>query len=622
MMAADSPTQADSSGGLDPAVAKLIASARRAQQTITPQRSGSGRMAAVLSILGGLLAWASFAPLEMAPLAWLSPVPWLCLVRLERPTRRMSLAAYLGGVAYFLPAFQWMRLGDPTMYLAWWALAFYLAAYIPLGIGLMRIAVHRLHVPLVVTAPVVWVGLEYLRAHLFTGVAWYLLGHSQYRWLELIQISDLVGGYGVSFVMLASAAAIAGWIPTAWFLRSGLAVMPETPADDPNGAPITERPAHPLDGVTPSAAWPIAVASLLVLVTLGYGVVRRSQAAFTPGPRVALIQGNFPASLRIPDRDFVPQYVTHMKLTGLAVREQPDLIVWPESMFRWPLASAPAEWTDEELQQRAPRVPPHFWRDPEVRETLSNEAQKTNAAMLFGLEAVELTETGLKQANAAQFVHPETGLGPRYDKRHLVPFGEYIPFKKQAPWLAAFTPYPADFGLTPGEHAVVCEYKQWRMTPVICFEDTVPHLVRGLVAAAEADGKPLDLLVNLSNDGWFHGSSGLDQHLITAAFRAVECRTPLVRAVNTGISAVVDGDGAIREPELFIDGETQRPTSYRDPQTGRWKRQLNAAVIQTVPLDHRSSFYVRTGDWFAMTCAASALFAALWSIWTRRQTRT
>ncbi len=579
-------------------------------------------MAAVLSIVGGLLAWASFAPLELAPLAWLAPVPWLCLVRLEQPTRRMSLAAYLGGVAYFLPAFQWMRLGDPTMYLAWWALAFYLAAYIPLGIGLMRVAVHRLHVPLVVAAPVVWVGLEYLRAHLFTGVAWYLLGHSQYRWLELIQISDLVGGYGVSFVMMASAAAIAGWVPTAWFLRSGLAVMPETPADDPNGTPITVRPAHPLEGVTPARAWPIAAASLLVLMTLGYGVLRRGQAEFTPGPRVALIQGNFPASLRIPDRDFVPQYVTHMKLTGLAVREQPDLIVWPESMFRWPLASAPAEWSEEELQKRAPRVPPHFWRDPEVRETLTNEAQKTNAAMLFGLEAVELTETGLKQANAAQFVHPETGLGQRYAKRHLVPFGEYIPLKKQAPWLAAFTPYPPDFGLTPGEHAVVCEYKQWRMSPVICFEDTVPHLVRGLVAAAEADGKPLDLLVNLSNDGWFHGSSGLDQHLITAAFRAVECRTPLVRAVNTGISAVVDGDGAIREPELFIDGETQRPTNYRDPRTGRWKRQLNAAVIQTVPLDPRSSFYVKTGDWFAMTCAASALFAALWAGWCRRRTTT
>jgi apolipoprotein N-acyltransferase len=81
---------------------------------------------------------------------------------------------------------------------------------------------------------------------------------------------------------------------------------------------------------------------------------------------------------------------------------------------------------------------------------------------------------------------------------------------------------------------------------------------------------------------------------------------------------VIDGDGAIRDPELFIDGESQKPTSFRDPQTGRWRRQLNAAVIQTVPLDPRSSLYVKCGDWFALTCAATSLFLALWSGWTRR----
>ena len=131
------------------------------------------------------------------------------------------------------------------------------------------------------------------------------------------------------------------------------------------------------------------------------------------------------------------------------------------------------------------------------------------------------------------------------------------------------------------------------------------------------NGKPIDVLVNLTNDGWFHGSSELDQHLITAAFRAVECRIPMVRAVNTGISAVIDGDGAIREPEVFIDGDARKNpdkpprTTARDPKTGAWYKQLNAALVHTVPLDSRKSLYVKYGDWFAMLCAAATLFVAM-----------
>ncbi len=604
---------------IDRSVQDIIAAAR-AQKKL-PQPRVPMRPALLASLTSGILFYLSFAPVAFSPLAWLAPVPLLCLVRIEQPTRRMGWAGYLGGLAFFGPALQWMRLGDPTMYIAWWALAGYLAAYFPIAVGLMRVAVHRWKMPLVVAAPLIWVGLEFSRAHLMTGFAWYFLGHTQYRWLELIQISDVVGAYGVSFIMMASAAAVTGMIPTAWFSRFGLVdTNRPMPADDVDQPPLTTRPTSFIDGVTPVRTWPVVAAVGLMAAVWGYGAMRRSQADFQPGPRVAMIQGNFPASLRVAEDKMMPQFLMHMKLTGLAVREQPDVIVWPESMFRWPLTSIPADWTDEQIEAAAPRVPVAFWRDTNVSRTLINEAEKTRAALIFGIECVDLKETGIKQHNSAVLVNTERGIAGRYDKMHLVPFGEYIPFQKSMPWLSKFTPYPPDFGLTAGTQAVVFDHAQWRMAPVICFEDTVPHLVRGIVAGATKGDtdRPVDVLVNLSNDGWFHGSSGLDQHLITAAFRAVECRTPMVRAVNTGVSAVIDGDGAIRDPEVMIDGDTLKKTTLTDPKTGRWRKQVNASIVQTVLLDNRRSLYVRYGDWFAMLCCATCVFCALTAIPLRR----
>ncbi|MEI2700415.1 MAG: hypothetical protein V9E94_19550 [Microthrixaceae bacterium] len=382
----------------------IIAAARSQQKG--PQHRVPMRPALLVSLASGLLFYLSFAPVAFSPLAWLAPVPLLCLVRLEEPTRRMGWAGYLGGLTFFVPALQWMRLGDPTMYVAWWALAGYLAAYFPLAVGLMRVAVHRWKLPLVVAAPVIWVGLEYVRAHLLTGFAWYFLGHTQFRWLELIQISDVVGSYGVSFLLMISAAAIAGLIPTTWFARIGLVdTNKPMPADDVDQPPLTTRPNSLLDGVTAVQAWPVVAALLCVTAVWGYGAMRRGQADFQPGPRVAMIQGNFPASLRVAEDKMMPQFLMHMKLTGLAVREQPDVIVWPEGMFRWPLTSAPADWTDEQLEKAAPRVPVGFWRDTNVSRTLINEAAKTGAAMIYGIEFADLKEHGVKQHNSAVFVN-------------------------------------------------------------------------------------------------------------------------------------------------------------------------------------------------------------------------
>ena len=259
---------------------------------------------------------------------------------------------------------------------------------------------------------------------------------------------------------------------------------------------------------------------------------------------------------------------------------------------------------------------------------LALHSQMTRAALIIGTNAALADQTRIHQYNSAAFVRPDVGVTGRYDKMHRVPFGEYIPLRESLPWLSQFTPYRGDWGLDKGQGAAVFEYGKWRMAPIICFEDTVPHLVRGIVAAGSDNetGKPVDLLVNLTNDGWFHGSSELDQHLITSTFRAVECRTPLVRAVNTGISAIIDGDGAILDPEVFIDGDARKNdstpprTKARDPQTGAWHKQLNAALVHVVPLDSRRSLYVRFGDWFAMLCCVAVVFASLSNLLPRRRT--
>ncbi len=599
----------------DRSIREIIASARTIRQN-TKTRVGM-RGALGMSFLSGLLMWLCFTPVNASPLAWLAPLPLLLLVRIEERTRWMYGAIYAGSAISQLAMLQWMRLGDPTMYIAWAALSFYLAIYSVVFVAISRIAIHRWSLPLVAVGPIVWTGLEYLRAHLMTGFAWYFLGHSQYRWLELIQISDVVGAYGVSFVIVMSAAALTLLVPHSWLIRLRL-VLPST-------GPITAS------GLSLSELIQVTLAFGVFAFTLGYGYVRRAQADFQPGPRIALIQGNFVASLRQkpPTRDDV--YLTHLRLNSRAVREQAQIIIWPEGMFPWPMMLPASDLTNDDLRELVPDVNPEMWHDDTVRSVLLEESQRSGAALIFGINSVEATRNNISHHNSAVFVRPDVGIAGRYDKMHLVPFGEYIPLAGFLPFLKAFSPYSESSdsdsnGMVAGKEAAVFEYGNWRLAPVICFEDTVPHLVRQIVASgSDSDrGKSIDVLVNLTNDGWFHGSSELDQHLITAAFRAVECRTPLVRAVNTGISAVIDGDGAIREPDLFIDGDVRKNaekpprTTSRDPKTGAWHKQLNAALIHTVPLDGRRSLYVRYGDWFAMLCLIATLGAAASVFLSRR----
>ena len=178
------------------------------------------------------MLWAAFPPLDLWLLAWIAPVPWALLIRREKLDGvRPYLSLWLVGFVHWLAVLHWLRL--PNLYVAcgWFSLSFYFAFYLPAFIWLGRIAVHRFRLPLVLSAPLVWTGLELARAHLLTGMSMASLGHTQYHWLTLIQVSDLAGAYGVSFVVMLAAACIARIMPcdgkprSFWPLAPALAVL-------------------------------------------------------------------------------------------------------------------------------------------------------------------------------------------------------------------------------------------------------------------------------------------------------------------------------------------------------------------------------------------------------------
>jgi apolipoprotein N-acyltransferase len=617
-----------SSASGEPSVHSIIRAAR------SVNAPASSRRAWIAAGVSGFLLWASFPPLDWGPLGWIALVPLLLLVRPAKRPPRALLATYVTAFVSQIFILQWLRYGDPSMYLAMLACAFYFAFYFPAFLLLCRGAVHRLRVPLVLAAPTIWVGLEYLRAYLFTGASWYYIGHTQYRWLELIQISDLVGAYGVSFVVMSAAAALAGILPKSWLSASSGADLnalasaeSDRTLDPAEGTEINSRPSL---SVRFRDVLAVSYALLLVGACVTYGYVRRGQAQFHEGPRIALIQGNFTSAVKHDPSEAASIFNRHYMLTGAAVKYQPDLIVWPETMYRDPLFLASPNLSDADLLRTAPRIPPYAWRTSQAPQQMHDLSLQAGAGMIIGVDTLVADGGDLQHFNSAVLAVPSDASLRRYDKIHRMIFGEYIPLKDYLPFLKTFVPYGSGFGLAAGDRAVAFDYKQWRLAPTICFEDTVPQLMRTLVAKLEAASggtKRVDCLVNVTNDGWFHGSAGLDQHLICALFRCVELRKPMVRAVNTGISAVIDGDGLVVEPDVYIDADAQPPnqgrTSMRDPKTGHWNRLLNAVLVDSIPLDNRSSFYLRHGDWFAAGCgmlaALAGLLAVLPATWAPRR---
>lgn len=498
----------------------------------------------VPALLSGLLLWAAFPPWSWWPLVWLAPLGWLHLIQLPvLPGKRPYLAIWLAGLIHWAALMQGIRLAHPALYLGWISLSGYLAVYLIVFVGLTRVAVHRLGISIVWAAPIVWTGLELVRGHALTGFSMALLGHVFYRQVTLIQIADIAGAYAVSFLIMFVAAAVARTCQR-W-------QYPSTAAE------------------AVGRFWPLLAAAALVLACVAYGQITlrkadtRSEADLQQAVQVnaALIQDSFDTIFQFDPQREREIFASYMQLSREAVLQQPDLdlIVWPESVYSStlgellaepPLIAPPdASMTDDQFRNTV-----HAWQTA-VHEKNRDVATSLNALaripaassdgiwVIAGTDSQRVAAGDVERFNSALLIDPQGNVAARYFKMHLVMFGEYIPFGRLIPWLYQITPITT--GFTPGDRPVPFVTPQATIAPSICFESTVSHLIRNQVAALRRQGNSPDLLVNVTNDGWFWGSSILDHHLACAVFRAIENRLPFLVAANTGLSASIGQDGRI-----------------------------------------------------------------------------
>ncbi|NQU25193.1 MAG: apolipoprotein N-acyltransferase [Candidatus Nealsonbacteria bacterium] len=581
--------------------------------------------------LGAALLWVALPPLGWGPLGWIAPACWVVLVRrTEMAGHRPYRTLWLTGVCFWLATFYWL-------WLPYWATgllgilsALYMGCYLPVFVGLSRVAVHRLRLSPILVCPVVWTGLELARAHILTGTTLANLGHTQYRWIELIQLADLVGEYGVSFLVMLVAACLARTLPA-------------------NGKRWS--------------IWPPGVAAAAIAAALLYGYDRTGAKPSAPVARIALIQGSIDSSFKSDPkmREMIHQHYRLLSCEAVEQYGDLDLIVWPETMYRTadrelskvlvqdpnrffePIANTandPVEWvahseaiitadpnarTPETDRDRTPGRYRLTWKagaEAEAkRRVMRAMARQFGTPLLLGAGARHIGPQRVTFHNSAVLVSEDGQLQGPYHKMHLVLLGEYVPLADRWPWLYEMT--PLNRGLTPGQEPVSLALDGLRISPNICYETVVPHVIRRQVKdLTDADEEP-DLLVNLTNDGWFWGSSELDMHLVCGVFRAVECRKPLLVAANTGISAHIDADGRIvaRGPRRSHDPQPDADLPLTRSQRQRrqqWCQEFDcqwpegtAKVLAEVCTDPRQSWYVRHGDWPAGICLMACVALAV-----------
>ncbi len=534
----------------------------------------------ILLVLAGFAASAALltviqAPIDLGWLAWVSLVPFILVCRPGEKSSRLVIAAYIVSLFYWLGNLYWIF---PVTWPGWFCFCAYTALLWPILALCVRFCRAR-RVPLFLAVAVLFVGAERLQGLLLGGFFWRFLGHSQYANITLIQIADIFGAAGVSFLV--------GMV-------NGLAA--ELIID------IDEKKIFRAANFLKTA---VVCAALAATVCYGRWRIAQSEEFIEAGPLVGSVQSNIPQSVKqtFEASDVIFEEV--LENSKASARAGAELIIWPETM----------------VQAVLNREVHPFLASPETDELYDKvirEHAKDTAFVLAGGYRAQLRQQGgltgsLARYNSAFLYRPDGEQSDKqYSKIHLVPFGEFVPFRKSFPplynLLMLFTPYDYDYSLDAGTEYTVFEMtggagensRIYRFSVMICYEDAVPAIARRF-AKGKKGQKRLDWLVNISNDGWFvqlkNGeiipSTELPQHAAICVFRAVENRLAVVRSVNTGISCLVDTLGRIKNG--FEGGNL--------PHQAMARRACAGWFVDTVPIDRRTTFFNKYGQWLDFSCA-------------------
>ncbi len=418
----------------------------------------------------------------------------------------------------------------------------------------------------------IWVLIEWTRTWLLSGFPWLPLAASQWERSSILQIASYTGAGGISFTLM--------------LMNIGFAAYGHRLFFETNLRGIKKR----------SQEFFLAVFALLVCLSIH---VQESVNRFhfmEPLGRFGFVQPNVPQHVKWDPSQSVAIIETLQQATQDAAKRRPNLILWPEAVTPWAVRG-----------------------DETVQAFVEDTAQRAGVPILMGSIAIEPPvgeATDDRWYNGVFLVDPEAGVSEAYyRKRHLVPFGEYVPLRPVLGWLEKLVPIGGDFQAGAGPQTMLIDAGQQLSVvgPLICFEDTFPGLARSSVRAGA------DLLVVLTNNGWFGESGAAEQHAAHSVLRAVETRRPVLRIGNAGWSGWIDEFGVVRAVVQKVTRIDTRGIAHHQVSTDKseengtiyFRGSATVDVTRDTRWVGRESFFVTHGNWFELGCAVLAVFGVV-----------
>jgi len=541
-------------------------------------------------------------PIDLSYLAWVALVPFILICLTNTKPKSLALVAYIVSLLYWLGNLYWIA---PITILGWLVFCLYTAVLWPLvALGMRYCRTKK--IPLFLAAGVLFVGAERLQGLFLGGFFWRFLAHSQYQNITLIQTADIFGTAGLSFLIAMVNGLLAELILAAH-----------------------QKHIFKISNLIKTA---IVCAAVVAAIIYGQWRINQSPQFTTQGPLVASLQSNVPQSVKRTFEESDKMFDDLIQQSKASAEAGAELIVWPETMVQAVLNPRVVAILD----------PSHSYS---IFDKALSEHSKDTAYLLVGAyggtpQISQDSTIHLAERYNSAFLYKRDGRQSEkhYDKIHLVPFGEFLPFKEKLPalynLLMKFTPYNYDYSLDAGDEYTVFEMTSketqnlklktqncgYRFSVMICYEDTVPKIARRFVLDRKGK-KQADWLINISNDGWFVRfkddnvipSTELPQHAAICAFRAVENRVSVLRSVNTGISCRIDPLGRIHNGYIAASPDFPAKAMQRKGIAG-W-------FADKMPIDRRTTFFSKYGQWLDFCCAACLVLLIIVQLLAKSLTR-